>query len=287
MSQEALYWIKTKNPQEVQCLLCPHNCVIPENSSGICRVRKNVKGKLYTINYGMITAVALDPIEKKPLKKFMPGSKVLSLGTFGCNLSCGYCQNWNIAHGEKPQAEYISSEQIVNKAKELVDSGNVGLAYTYSEPLMWYEYVLNTAKLAKKAGLKNILVTNGYINPKPLKELLPFIDAVNLDVKAFTNDFYQGICKGKLEPVLNSAKLFAANCHLEITTLLVTNLNDNQTEIKKLAHWIASLDKNIPLHLTRYFPNYKMDLPPTSLEKMRAAKEGAEEFLHNVLLGNV
>lgn len=287
MDKEALYWIKRKNPQELQCLLCPHNCIISDNFRGHCRVRKNMNGKLYTANYGMVTAVALDPIEKKPLKMFRPGKKVLSLGTFGCNLSCSYCQNWNIAHGEAPQAQYFTSEEIVKKAEELISLGNVGLAYTYCEPLMWFEYVLTTAKLAKEVGLKNILVTNGYVNPKPLKELLPFIDAVNLDIKAFTDDFYQGICQGKLEPVLNSAKIFAANCHLEITTLLVTNLNDSQAEIKKLAKWIASLDKNIPLHLTRYFPNYKLELPPTPLEKMKAAKEVAEEDLNNVFLGNV
>lgn len=281
----ASHWIKKGT--DIQCLLCPHTCIIKDKEKGVCRVRVNEEGVLKTVNYGMITSSGLDHIEKKPLKKYMSGKMVFSIGTFGCNLSCGYCQNWTIAHGELPKAYYFSPEKIVEKAKSLVSQDNIGIAYTYSEPLMWFEYILDTAKLVKEAGMKNILVTNGYINPKPLKELLPYIDAVNLDVKAFTDEYYGTNCSGKLEPVLHSAQLMAQSCHLEITTLLVTGLNDSPQEIEMLAQWIASIDKEIPLHLTRYFPNYKMKLPPTPIDTLYLAKNAAEQHLDNVFLGNI
>lgn len=284
----AMYWIIIdKDIKEVQCLLCPHSCRIPQGEIGLCRVRKNEDGALVITNYGMVTGIALDPIEKKPLHRYAPGKNILSLGTFGCNLACGFCQNWHIAHGEAPPAKYLSPQEAVDKAKESVPYGNIGLAFTYSEPLMWYEYVLDTAILAKEAGLKNVLVTNGYINTKPLKELLPYIDAVNLDIKAYTNGFYNDVCKGKLQPVLESAKLFAEHCHLEITTLIIPTLNDSEEEIRDLASWIADLDPDITLHLSRYFPNYKMNLPPTPKETLYKIKDVASEHLSNVYLGNI
>ncbi len=285
---EAMYWIPMKDgDNEVRCLLCPHVCEIPRNGVGLCRVRKNVEGRLYTLNYGEVTAAALDPIEKKPLKNYMPGKYVFSLGTFGCNLACGFCQNWTIAHGEAPHSSFLAPEEAVVLAQELLPRGNIGIAFTYSEPLMWYEYVLDTAREAKKVGLKNILVTNGYINPKPLKELLPYIDAVNLDIKAYTEGFYNDVCKGKLSPVLTSAKLFAESCHLEVTTLIIPGLNDSPEEIRSLARWLADMNPNIPLHLSRYFPNYKFDLPPTPRQTIEKAGIIAREYLHHVYLGNI
>lgn len=284
----AKYWIiKDKSKDEIQCLLCPHVCVISEGQRGLCRVRENNKGVLRLINYGQITAMALDPIEKKPLTMYMPQTSILSLGTFGCNLSCGYCQNWRIAHDHKVSSEYLPPEKAVEEALKLKSYGNIGIAYTYSEPLMWYEYVLHTAKLVREAGLKNVLVTNGYINPKPLQELLPYLDAVNLDIKAYTEKFYRDLCKGSLAPVLKSASQFAEHCHLEITTLIIPGFNDNAGEIRDLASWIAELDKNIPLHLSRYFPNYQMNLPPTPLETMKGAQKIAREYLNYVFLGNI
>jgi pyruvate formate lyase activating enzyme len=286
--EPARFWIvKDKEKNEVQCLLCPHVCRIAEGGTGLCRVRYNQKGELKVGNYGKVTAAALDPIEKKPLKKYLPGKMIFSLGTFGCSLSCGFCQNWRIAHGEDPPYVYMPPQEAVKRALQLLDCDNAGIAYTYSEPLMWYEYVFDTARLAREAGLKNVLVTNGYINPKPLKELLVYIDAVNLDVKSFGDEFYRDVCQGRLKPVLESAKLFAGRCHLEITTLLVPGLNDSPGEIRELARWIAGIDRDIPLHLTRYFPNYKFNLPATPLETMRLAKKEAEKFLTNVFLGNV
>lgn len=286
--REAMYWkARDKGKNEVQCLLCPHVCLIPEGHRGICRVRRNIEGRLVLANYARVTAAALDPIEKKPLKMYLPGKRILSLGTFGCNLACGFCQNWHIAQGEAPSSESLTPAEAVEKARELIPYGNVGIAYTYSEPLMWYEYVLDTARLVREAGMKNILVTNGYINPRPLKELLPYIDAVNLDIKAFTEGFYNETCKGRLKPVLNSARIFAANCHLEITTLIIPTLNDDPEEIRGLAQWIASLNPDIPLHLSRYFPNYQMTIPPTPQKTMETAGETASEFLSHVFLGNI
>ncbi|MDD2432982.1 MAG: AmmeMemoRadiSam system radical SAM enzyme [Clostridia bacterium] len=283
----ATHWVKKENSSEVRCLLCPHGCVISEGKQGRCRVRKNVAGKLYLLNYGLVTSLALDPIEKKPLKRFFPGKQVFSLGTFGCNFACSFCQNWQIAHQKEVATHFLAPEEAVAKAKEFLPLGNEGIAYTYSEPLMWFEYVLETAKLAKEAGLKNVLVTNGYLNPQPLKELLPFLDAVNLDIKAFTQEFYEKLCQGRLAPVLHSAKLLASNCHLEVTTLLIPQQNDSPEEIAELAQWIAQLDRQIPLHLTRYFPNYKLQTSATARETMLRAKKVAEEYLDYVYLGNI
>jgi len=286
--EPARFWIvRDQEQNEVQCLLCPHVCRIEEGKAGLCRARRNLQGELKTANYGKVTSAALDPIEKKPLKKFMPGKAIFSLGTFGCSFSCGFCQNWRIAHAGNPPHIDMPPQEAVSKALDLVEYGNVGIAYTYSEPLVWYEYVYDTARLAREAGLKNVLVTNGYINPKPLKELLPYIDAVNLDIKSFGDGFYRDVCRGRLKPVLESAKLFAQSCHLEITTLLIPGLNDSTGEIRELARWIAEIDREIPLHLTRYFPNFKFHLPATPLETLERAKSEAEKFLSNVFLGNV
>lgn len=272
--------------KQVQCLLCPHTCVIAPGRRGKCRVRQNNGGALFALNYAQVTAAALDPVEKKPLKRFFPGKQVFSLGTFGCNLSCSFCQNWRISQQEA-QAAPVMPEEAVQKALELVPQGNIGLAYTYAEPLIWYEYVLDTARLLRQAGLKNILVTNGYINPEPLKELLPYLDAVNMDIKAFTDGFYQRVCGGTLGPVLENARAIAASAHLEITTLIIPGLNDSAEEIEQLAAHIAEIDRNIPLHLTRYFPNYKLAEPATSLESMRQARDRASLHLRDVFLGNI
>lgn len=286
--QSVGYTVLTKKAdKEIQCLLCPHVCRILPNNRGLCRVRFNNDGKLQLLNYGQVTAEALDPIEKKPLKRYYPGKSVFSIGSFGCNLFCGFCQNWHISQEKDPQSHYLSPEHAVKKAQELVPYGNIGIAYTYSEPLMWYEYVLDTARLVKEAGLKNILVTNGYINPKPLKALLPYIDAVNLDIKSFKGDFYHEVCGGSLAPVLKNAAIFAKSCHLEITTLLIPRLNDTSQEIEKLAQYIAAIDDKIPLHLSRYFPNYKFSIPSTPVEAMYEARNIAAKYLADVFVGNV
>lgn len=282
--KEALFW-ETAEDGRVKCFLCPHNCLISEGKSGFCRERKNVKGKLYTLNYGRVSSYGVDPIEKKPLYHFYPGSLIFSLGTLGCNFRCRFCQNWQIAQVEDGPAVEITPERAVELARSF--KGNIGIAYTYSEPLIWYEYVLETARLAKEKGLKNVLVTNGFVNEKPLKDLLPYIDAMNIDVKGFTREFYKEYIKGDLSPVIETVERASKECHVEITTLLIPGLNDSEEDIRALSRWLGSLKRDIPLHLTRYFPNYKMDLPPTPVETMKKAREIAAAELDYVYLGNI
>jgi len=281
-----MYYVK-KDKDVVKCKLCPHGCVITPGNRGICRVRLNKGGILQTINYGLYTALSLDPIEKKPLKDFYPGTYILSIGTFGCNLKCSYCQNWQIAHGESPPTNKLEPKEAALLAKKYENKGNIGIAYTYSEPLMWYEFVLDTAREAKKLGLKNVLVTNGYIEEEPLRELLPYLDAANVDVKAFNETFYPKLCKGKLEPVKKSVEIMAESCHVEITTLVIPEYNDDLGEISQLAQWIRGISPDIPLHLTRYFPNYNLNLSPTPIETLKNAQQEALKYLNKVYLGNV
>ncbi|MDR9756757.1 MAG: AmmeMemoRadiSam system radical SAM enzyme [Thermoanaerobacterales bacterium] len=252
-------------------------------SAGRARTKRGV---LYTLNYGKLTSWGIDPIEKKPLHRFYPGSWIFSVGTFGCNFHCGFCQNWEIAHGDPPTKE-VTAEELVGIALDARRAGSIGIAYTYSEPMIWYEFVYDTAKRAQQEGLKNVLVTNGFVQKEPFMELLPFIDAMNIDVKAFTDEFYRKTCGGRLEPVLRTVELAHQSCHVEITTLVVPGMNDSEEEISSLVDWIASLDPSIPLHLSRYFPRYKFDLPPTPIDTLKRAKEIALKKLKYVYLGNV
>jgi len=272
---------------KVHCCLCPHNCVISLGALGVCRARKNINGELYSLNYGKIAAAALDPIEKKPLNRFKPGSMILSVGTFGCNLKCSFCQNWSIAHRD-PDTQDVTSGILVEKAVELKKNGNIGIAYTYNEPSIWYEFVYDTAKLAKDRGLANVLVTNGFIEREPLEDILPYIDAMNIDVKAFKQSFYKDICKATISNVKQTVEIAAGKCHVEVTTLVIPGLNDDIEEIDELSKWLASISPEIPLHLSRYFPNYNMtDRPPTPVETLKRAAEKAAEYLKYVYLGNV
>jgi pyruvate formate lyase activating enzyme len=284
--REALYYEK-KEQNLTACRLCPKLCAIREGKSGFCRVRENHGGTLYATNYGRVTSYGLDPIEKKPLYHFYPGSFIFSLGTVGCNLRCGFCQNWSIAHGD-PRWVELTPEKAVEAARQRNDRDypNVGIAYTYSEPFMWYEFVRDTAALAREAGLKNVLVTNGYVSETPLREILPLIDAMNIDVKGFTNDYYRKNCLGRLEPVLRTVEIAHPQCHVELTTLLVTGLNDTPEEITRLVDWVASLDREIPLHFSRYFPNFEMDLPATPLKTLKQAMDIARKKLPYVYIGN-
>ena len=279
---KASYFEKTND--DIKCLLCPRKCSIYEGQAGFCRVRKNVGGVLYSENYALCSAAALDPIEKKPLYHFYPGASILSIGTRGCNFTCSFCQNWAISQ-ENPRLINLSADEVVRLALEEKES--IGIAYTYSEPTVWFEYVLETEKLAKKKKLKNVVITNGFINPAPLDELLAYTDAFNIDLKAFSPEFYQQVCSGRLEPVLDNIKKIAEHCHVEITTLLIPGLNDSKEEIGALADWLATINPEIPLHLTRYFPNYKLNLAPTPLETLQTAREAAAGYLHYVYVGNV
>lgn len=282
--KEALYYEK-KNGSRTHCHLCPNECVIPEGGRGSCGVRANRSGILYSEIYGKTTGIALDPIEKKPLFRYHPGEHILSLGTKGCNFHCDFCQNWRISQKLDTPTEDITSEEAVAKAKE---SGSFGIAYTYNEPFIWYEFVLDTAKLAKKNGLENVLVTNGYVNIPPLEEILPYIDAMNIDVKSFDENFYSKICRGALKPVLDVVKLSAKSCHVELTNLIIPTLNDSEETLTRMTDWISdNLGPDMPLHLSRYFPCYKMSLPPTPVETMKKAEGIAKRKLKYVYMGNI
>lgn len=281
---EALYYEKLEKDR-VHCHLCPNNCLIPEGGRGACGVRINKGGTLYSEVYGKTTSIALDPIEKKPLYHYHPGQYILSVGTKGCNFHCGFCQNWHISQELDSPTQDITSSEIVQKAKELK---SFGIAYTYNEPFIWYEFVLDTAKLAKSNGLENVLVTNGYVNMDPLEGMLPFIDAMNIDLKSFDEDFYIKVCKGGLRPVLDVIKRSAKSCHIELTNLIIPALNDSEVSIKKMVDWIyENVGANVPLHFSRYFPCYNMDLPATPIETLRKAEIIAKRRLKHVHLGNV
>lgn len=288
MSKPAMFWHETENGA-INCELCHHKCKIPENKPGFCGIRENTGGKLYAASYGLISAIALDPIEKKPLYLFCPGKHILSIGGFGCNLRCPFCQNCDISinYKNEREAQYISPEQIVEIAKNSVADGNIGVAYTYNEPFISYEFLYDCAKLVHDAGLYNILVTNGCVSRKPLENILPYINAMNIDLKSFSEDFYKNI-GGSLETVKDTIKLSVKSCHIEITTLIIPRENDSENEITKLSSWLASVDREIPLHLTRFFPCYKYSgRQPTPRETIYNLSETAKKYLKNVFTGNM
>jgi len=283
---KAKYYIR-KEDGLVHCVLCPHNCHIKNDKRGICGVRINLGGDLFAESYGQISSLALDPIEKKPLYNFYPGSYILSVGSFGCNFSCSFCQNHSISFGN-PETVYISPESLINKAFQLKEHGNIGLAYTYNEPFISFEYVFDCCRLIKEKNMKNVLVTNGYVQKDPLLELLPYIDAMNIDLKSFSKDFYRKICNGNIEHVKDTIRLAAGNCHVEVTCLVIPGLNDSPDEIEAMSIWLSEISPDIPLHLTRFFPRYKMtDREPTPVSVLSKLSETAKKHLKYVYLGNV
>jgi pyruvate formate lyase activating enzyme len=287
--REALFYDKLEN-NEVQCTLCPWYCKLKPGQTGICKVRENVNGQLVTHVYNKVAVIGTDPIEKKPLYHFFPGKNILSIGEVGCNMHCSFCQNHKISQcmaTEFKGFHNISPEQIVSEA--LKTWQNIGIAYTYNEPFTFYEFMLDTAGLAKKEGLKNVVVSNGYINPEPLSQALPYLDAFNIDLKGFKNSFYQKYARAKLDPVLKTIKMIAQSGKLiEITNLVITGLNDDDQEFEAMVKWIAeNAGKDTPLHLSRYFPNYKLNAPPTSTEKLRSFYGVAQKYLNHVYLGNI
>lgn len=284
MKKEALYYETSKN--KIHCLLCPHSCNISNGNSGRCKVRVNENGILYTINYGEVTSIALDPISKKPLRYFKQGSKILSVGSYGCNFTCKFCQNYKISQF-KADSQFISKEELLKLIIET--ENNIGIAFTYNEPSIWYEYVYDCAKYIKgyDKNLSVVLVTNGYLNKAPLEALLPYVDAVNIDLKSWKDSYYRQICGGTLSPVLESIKIASKYCHVEVTTLLVTGENDNLEEVEEIAKYIAEIDPYIPLHLSRYFPKYLMDAPATDIGFMIEAEKIANKYLKRVVLGNI
>ena len=270
----------------VKCNLCPHSCTIPEKGTGFCGVRENRSGEIVYAAYGKVSAVALDPIGKKPLKMFRPGSNILSIGGFGCNLRCPFCQNHSISiEYDMTNAETLTPEQVAALALKIVPDGNIGVAYTYNEPLIGYEFVYDCSKLVRDVGLCNVLVTNGYINREPPEALLPYIDAMNIDLKAFAEGFYQKL-GGGLEAVKSSIALAHEHCHVEVTTLVIPG--ENEDDIEGIARWLASVNPEIPLHLSRFFPRYQYaGRTPAAIEKMYRLVDVAKKHLKNVFAGNI
>jgi len=299
-AREAFYWSEAED-KSVRCGLCPHRCHIAENTSGICGVRENHSGVLIASSYGLVSSVALDPIEKKPLYMFCPGKNILSIGSVGCSFRCRFCQNYEISMEHENMhkaARQISPDDVVSLALQAVPDGNVGVAYTYNEPLIGYEFLQDCARLAHRAGLCNVLVTNGYINKEPLEAILPLIDAMNIDLKGFTDSFYKEL-GGDLEAVKETIALSARSCHVEVTTLIIPaedNTADlrrpfaqgNEGDIAELSMWLSSIDPDIPLHLTRFFPRYMMsDRTPTPRETIIKLRDTARKHLENVFTGNM
>ncbi len=274
----------------VGCQLCPNRCILSEGERGICRVRENIGGKLYSLIYGQPATIQVDPIEKKPFNHFLPGTKVYSLASAGCNLRCKYCQNWDISQRTPEELDSVSltPQEVVEKA---IESGSPSIAITYSEPIVNYEYVRDIGKEAQKRGIKTTIVSAGYINPEPLKELLPYLDAVKIDLKSFNDQFYQEIVGGHLEPVLEALKIIKKEgTWLEIVYLVVPGYNDDMEEIKEMAIWIKeNLGEDVPLHFSRFTPLYQMEnLPPTPEETIKQARKVAlEAGLNYVYTGNI
>jgi pyruvate formate lyase activating enzyme len=273
----------------VRCQLCPHSCSIAPAKRGICGVRENREGTLYSMNYGRVSSINIDPIEKKPLFHFYPGSAALSLGSIGCTFRCAHCQNFTISMAALSElnTREIAPEDVPRLA---LDNGCQGVAFTYNEPTIWHEFAYDACKLIKEQGLYTVYVTNGFIQEAPLRELAPYLDAMNIDVKGFTEHFYKDVCKAPLQPVLDTVRLaLSLGIHVELTYLIIPGRNDAEEELRGFARWCADGDPRVPVHFSRFHPDYQLtDAPPTPVSTMELAKRVAtEEGLKFVYLGNV
>jgi len=288
---EALAWLSEEKEEKVLCKACSQRCVLGEGEYGKCGVRVNRGGKLYLTVYGLTSAINIDPIEKKPLYHFLPGTYSLSIGTVGCNFSCQFCQNWEIS--QYPQnnnyqvfGEPVSPQELVRLA-QLYKTASI--SYTYNEPIIFFEFAFDVMKLAKEKGIRNVFVTSGYETEEAIDIALPYLDAMNIDLKSFSDEFYRKVCGARLRPVLKTIEYaLKKGIWIEITTLLIPGYNDSEEEIREIARFIASLSRDIPWHISRFFPAYKMaHLMPTPIEKLKRAYEiGREEGLNFVYVGN-
>lgn len=287
MIKEAMFYEKLEGGK-ARCGLCSHRCEILSGKFGICRVRKNQDGKLYTYAYGEVIASHVDPIEKKPLYHFLPGSFSYSIATAGCNFKCPFCQNWEISQASGVSGGYeLRPKEIIKEAKK---NGCKSISYTYTEPTIFFEYAYDTAMLAKEAGLFNVFVTNGYMTEGPLRAIRPYLDAANIDLKSFREDFYKEMCGAHLGPVLDSIKLMKKlGIWIEITTLVVTGKNDSEDEFRDIAKFIVSVDPSIPWHVSRFHPDFRyLEAEPTPIETLKKAREiGKKAGLKYIHLGNV
>ncbi len=284
--REAKYYDRLEDGA-VLCRLCPRRCKLKPGATGFCRTRRNVDGRLIYLLYGACSSIALDPVEKKPLYHFHPGSTILSIGSVGCNLACDFCQNWEIAQSTVPTTA-VEPREIVELAVERQNTEHcIGVAYTYNEPLVEFEFVLDTARLVREAGMKNVLVTNGEIEPEPLEELLECVDAFNIDIKGFTEKFYLECCHGPLAPVLRTADRAAKSSHVEITNLIIPGENDSEAELQALVDWAASVSPELPIHFSAYHPDYHFQAPATPAATLQRAYDLAREQLKFVYVGNL
>lgn len=286
--REASFYEKLSD-KKVRCMLCPNNCVIGNGCIGKCRVRKNIDGTLYSVVYGKISALNLDPVEKKPFYHYMPGKNVATIGSYGCNLSCTYCQNYQISQtaGDESEYENVMPETIVKKIIGI--KNNIGIAFSYNEPTVFYEYMKDIAVIVKKTGMKTLMVTNGYINPEPLQESFEFIDAYSIDLKSFNDGFYRSICGGTVEPVKETIKACVKyGKHVEIENLVINENSTDMTEFEELVKWIAfECSPDVPLHINMYHPAYKMSSQPVTIEKLEKMRETALKYLNFVYIGNI
>lgn len=275
-----------------KCNVCYRHCDIEEGQYGFCTVRTCKDGVICPENYGKITSIALDPIEKKPLNRFYPGSYILSVGSYGCNLRCPFCQNYQISWSEevnyiRQEARYIAPVELARIAMEQRINGNIGVAFTYNEPLIFYEYVLDTAKILEKEDLKTVLITNGMADPSVVGNLFNHVHAMNIDLKGFTDRYYQNVLKGNRQMVMDFISEASQHCHVELTTLIIPGENDSDEEIRSLSKWISTISPDIPLHLSRFFPRFNMtDRDATDVDLIYHLKEVAEEYLQYVYTGN-
>ena len=285
-----LYCHNPHSGNYVKCELCPRGCIISEGNRGDCRVRENRGGRLYTMVYGNACAANVDPMEKKPLFHFLPGTLAFSIATAGCNLHCQYCQNWEISQARPEEVEHLDlpPESVVEAA---LRSGSRSVAYTYTEPTVFFEYMLDSARKAHESALRSVVISAGYTNPSPLRELCHHLDAIKIDLKGFNEEFYEKVCGGTLQPVLDTIKLIhEQGVHLEIVNLVVPTLNDDPDELRELARWVVdNVGTDVPVHFSRFQPLYKLlNLPPTPVETLETAREVAmEEGINYVYLGNV
>lgn len=288
--KEAQFYHVLHEHDIIVCDLCPHACRIMPGKTGMCKVRKNVDGTLYALSYGLISSMALDPIEKKPLMLFHTGKMILSVGQVGCNFACPFCQNSDISMGTTYDVHTIpiTSKQLVEKAVSLKSKNNIGIAFTYNEPFISYEFLYDTLILSRETGLLNVLVTNGYISKEPLLKILPYVDALNIDLKSYSDGFYKNTIKGDLSSVKETIRICSKYCHVEITTLVIPGKNDSNEEIEALCKFIASISPEIPLHLTRFFPRYLWeDIMPTPVERLYELSTIASKYLRHIFIGNV
>ena len=268
-----------------ECFLCPNLCKLKDDEKGKCLSRWRKDGQMSLLSYAQIVAGGIDPIEKKPLYHVAPGMPIFSVGSFGCNLKCRFCQNSNISQNIQPAREMLP-QTLVDYAASIKD--NIGVAFTYNEPGIWFEYICDCADLLKAKNLLSIMVTNGFLCHEPWQKLCTKIDAMNIDLKAFTSSFYKDICQGDLETVKRNIKIaYESGVYIELTNLVVTGLNDNEQDFQQMVEWIASISKDIPLHISRYFPQYKETAPATAVNTLVRFEEIARQSLNYVYLGNV